>query len=148
MAIAQKQVPEKEHHDAEEVFDKLSAKYGFSIILPTGSALDGRLMFQDFYSNHVQSFHLPNLPKVQADKTGKKEDTPLLKALTSKMDTKEDLPLLKEMTENLTKAFSEYNPRMKNYAFTVVPGSVEYVPERGLLTFSLKLVELTMIAQK
>jgi hypothetical protein len=105
-------------------------------VLPTGSALDGRLRFEDFNSNQVQQFHLSDLPKVAANEADKKNGP----------------PVLTEIAENLTKALSDYDPKMSNYAFVVVKGSVDYTPERGRVTFSLKLspkpVPVELLAKK
>jgi hypothetical protein len=119
MAIAQKQAP-KEKNDAEAVFDELPARYG--VILPTGSALDGRLRFEDFNSNKVHSFQLSNVP------AAKKET------------------LANEIAENLRKALSEYDPARKDSTFVVT--SVGYEPKGGVLTFSLKLAELPPLLAK
>ncbi len=121
MAMAQKQAPEKKPRDAEAVFEQLPARYG--AILPMGSALDGRLRFEDFNSNQVQSFQLSNVP------AAKKET------------------LANEIAENLRKALAEYDPARKDSTFVVT--SVAYDPKGGVLTFSLKMAESpTMLAKK
>jgi hypothetical protein len=117
--LQKKPADEQKPRDAEAVFDKLP----YNVILPTGSALDGRLRFEDFNSGRAQAFQMSKVP------AGKKDT------------------LANEIAENLGKALSEYDPSKKGFTFVVT--SVEYDQKGGLLTFSLKLAEIpTVLAKK
>ena len=126
MAIMQKKAPgEETPRDAEAVFEKLP----YNVILPTGSALDGRLRFEDFNSGRMQTFQMSRVP------AGKKDTLPA------------------EVAEKLSKALAQYNYPNKNPFFVTnsvfVVSNVEYEQSTGRLTFSLKLAEApTVLAKK